>query len=214
MAPDEAAEARAAWEAIAPHYAAARQQPWPLVVDFLEGLPPGARVLDVGAGSGRHARAARDRGLGAVALDAVRAFAPGVQGDAARLPLRDASCDAVLLVAVLGTLPLRRDRVAALREARRVLRPGGALLATVWAKWQDDYFRALLGKGTWRRLGAGRVLAPWQSGDAVVQRPYYLYTNRALRRELREAGWGRAKVRPVRLGTSRLRDNLAVEAAR
>jgi ubiquinone/menaquinone biosynthesis C-methylase UbiE len=45
-------------------------------------------------------------------------------GDATRLPLRDGGVDAAFLVAVLGEVP---DRVSALRELRRVLRPGGTL---------------------------------------------------------------------------------------
>jgi ubiquinone/menaquinone biosynthesis C-methylase UbiE len=47
-----------------------------------------------------------------------------VIGDAMRLPLPEASADAAFLVAVLGEIP---DRVAAIRELRRVLKPGGVL---------------------------------------------------------------------------------------
>lgn len=47
------------------------------------------------------------------------------QGDATALPYEDDSVDAVLLTAVLGEIP---DTVAALREIRRVLRPGGRLI--------------------------------------------------------------------------------------
>jgi tRNA (uracil-5-)-methyltransferase TRM9 len=210
-------EARAAWEAIAPTYAQARTKPWPVVVGFLRDLPPGARVLDAGSGSGRHARVARAMGLRCVALDAARGFGPEVQGDAAALPLREASCDAVLLVAVLGTMPRREDRIAALAEARRVLRPHGKLLATVWAKWQPDYLRALVGRGTWTRVGPGEVLVPWSGpGGQVVRRPYHLSTGRTLRADLAAAGWapGEAQVRPIPLGRGRWPDNLLVEAER
>lgn len=47
------------------------------------------------------------------------------QGDATALPYEDASVDAVALTAVLGEIP---DPVAALREIRRVLKPGGRLI--------------------------------------------------------------------------------------
>jgi ubiquinone/menaquinone biosynthesis C-methylase UbiE len=47
------------------------------------------------------------------------------QGDATALPYEDGSMDAVVLNAVLGEIP---EPVAALREIRRVLKPGGRLL--------------------------------------------------------------------------------------
>jgi ubiquinone/menaquinone biosynthesis C-methylase UbiE len=47
------------------------------------------------------------------------------QGDATALPYEDASIDAVVLTAVLGEIP---DPLAALREIRRVLKPGGRLV--------------------------------------------------------------------------------------
>lgn len=92
---------------------------------------PVRRVVDVAGGTGRALRAlspeeglvvdasrpmlarARDRGI-AVAL-----------GDAGRLPLADASTDAVLIVDAFHHLP---DPDAALREAARVTRPGGVVV--------------------------------------------------------------------------------------
>lgn len=47
------------------------------------------------------------------------------EGDATDLPFADGSVDAVVLTAVLGEIP---DGPAALREIRRVLRPGGRLV--------------------------------------------------------------------------------------
>jgi SAM-dependent methyltransferase len=50
-------------------------------------------------------------------------------GDARRLTQADVSVDAVLLLGPLYHLVGRAERIAALAEARRVLRPGGVLLA-------------------------------------------------------------------------------------
>jgi ubiquinone/menaquinone biosynthesis C-methylase UbiE len=47
------------------------------------------------------------------------------RGDATQLPYEDGSVDAVVLTAVLGEIP---DAPAALREIRRVLKPGGRLV--------------------------------------------------------------------------------------
>jgi len=60
------------------------------------------------------------------------------QGDATALPYEDDSIDAVVLTAVLGEIP---DPVAALREVRRVLKPGGRLV--VGELFGDPHFTTL-----------------------------------------------------------------------
>ena len=50
-------------------------------------------------------------------------------GDARNLEWGDGSVDVVLLLGPLYHLPVRSDRIAALSEAFRVLKPGGLLFA-------------------------------------------------------------------------------------
>ena len=61
-------------------------------------------------------------------------------GDAVALPYEDDSMDAVVLITVLGEIP---DRDAALREVRRVLRPGGRLV--VGELFGDPHFQTFAG---------------------------------------------------------------------
>jgi ubiquinone/menaquinone biosynthesis C-methylase UbiE len=101
-----------------------------------------ARVLlDVGAGAGELARRAavgaegsagglarRDEPLLVVALEPSRAFSrsggpPRLRAAAEALPLADGAVDVAIC---LSSLRHARDRVGALRELRRVVRPGGA----------------------------------------------------------------------------------------
>src|SRR2546427_9451254 len=63
------ADVRATYDRIAESFAARRREPWPEVQSFIETLPPGSRVLDLGAGNGRHAKILAGRGIRAVAVD-------------------------------------------------------------------------------------------------------------------------------------------------
>lgn len=110
-----------------------------LLRDLSPALPPHARALDVGCGTGANGPVLAQRGLFAVGLDASpvplglagtgdRGHAARVRGDAAQLPILDASLDLVVALDVLEHLP---DDSGAAREIFRVLRPGGVLIAFV-----------------------------------------------------------------------------------
>jgi SAM-dependent methyltransferase len=117
-------------------------------------LPAGGRVLDVGGGPGAHAAHLADRGDDVTLIDPVprhvararaRARAGSAPfavclGDATRLPVPSASVDAVVLMGPHYHLVERADRLVALAEARRVLRPGGRLLTEVISRhaWTLD----------------------------------------------------------------------------
>jgi SAM-dependent methyltransferase len=115
-----------------------RQHAMELIVPWVvSGLRPHDRVLDVGGGSGAHAsRIVREVPVSVVGLDIsvemVRERAndalltENVVGDMEALPFPDASFDAVMFIAALHHVP---DALPALREAWRVLRPGGSLFA-------------------------------------------------------------------------------------
>lgn len=100
--------------------------------------PPPARLLDLGGGPGVHADAFARAGYDVVLVDVVpanvdRAREHGgfeaVVGDARELSFPDDSFDVVLCAGPLYHLAHRDDRLKALREARRVCRPGGAVHA-------------------------------------------------------------------------------------
>ncbi|PGH42412.1 methyltransferase type 11 [Micromonospora sp. WMMA1996] len=102
---------------------------------------PPADVLDIGGGPGAYAGPLAAAGHRVHLVDlvpahvaAVRAAFPLVMatvGDARAVPLPDAVADATLLLGPLYHLPDRADRVAALREAARLTRPGGPVVAAV-----------------------------------------------------------------------------------
>ncbi|MFB7543458.1 class I SAM-dependent methyltransferase [Streptomyces zaomyceticus] len=101
-------------------------------------VPPGARtLLDLACGTGIVTGRLTRPGLRVYGADAAHAMlrvadgrVPGrvVRADARRLPLPDASLDAVGAIWLLHLVPFAAEIVA---EAARVLRPGGVLIATV-----------------------------------------------------------------------------------
>lgn len=98
----------------------------------------GARLLDLGAGTGAAGRAARARGASVVAADLAWGMLaaagperpPSTVADALALSFRAGAFDAVVAAFCLNHL---EDPAAALVEARRVVRPGGALVLTAYA---------------------------------------------------------------------------------
>jgi SAM-dependent methyltransferase len=106
------------------------------------GLVPGLRLLDVGCGPGRHARALVAAGVEVVGFDLslgfLRAAGPGtwVQGDARALPFASASFDRVICLCQGGFGLLRGSgEQAALAEMARVLRPGGRVALSAFSAY-------------------------------------------------------------------------------
>ncbi|MEZ0365468.1 methyltransferase domain-containing protein [Mycobacterium sp. pUA109] len=141
-------------------------------------LRPGAVALDVGCGPGpvtaALARAVGPSGL-ALGVDisepmlarAVRAESGPQTGflraDAQRLPLRDATVDAVVSIAAVQLIP---DPAAALTEMARVLRPGGRLAVMVPTAGRAARF--------WRMLpnGGAHVFDEDELGDLLEDRGF------------------------------------------
>ncbi len=133
-------------------------------------LPARARILDAGCGSGRNmvelarhgtvtgvelsetsVRLARERGAGEV-----------IEGSVLEMPF---AADSFELAASLDVIEHLEDDLAALRELRRVVAPGGALLITVPAyQWL------------------------W-SGHDEINHHHRRYTRRTLQRVAQQAGW-------------------------
>ncbi len=138
----------------------------------------GERVLDVGCGTGVLARTAADRvteegqvtgldlneGMLAVAR-CLRPQLEWLQGDATALPFADSSYDVVMSQFALMYFP---ERISALKEMLRVLRPGGRLAIAVWGPYERATGYVILTEIVQQRCGhaaADILTAPFALGD-------------------------------------------------
>jgi ubiquinone/menaquinone biosynthesis C-methylase UbiE len=122
---------------------------------------PPATLLDVGGGAGVYALALAREGYSVRLIDpvslhveqaregsALQRDAPliGAEvGDARRLMCEDNSVEAVLLLGPLYHLTSREDRLQALGEAHRVVRPGGVVAAAAISRFASTYEGLLRG---------------------------------------------------------------------
>ena len=126
--------------------------------------PPGATVLDVGGATGVYAGPLAAAGYRVHVVDpvpehvATASTVDGVTasvGDARWLAQPDASVDAVLLLGPLYHLVERDDRVRAWREAGRVVRPGGPVVAASVSRYAalfDGFVKGFYADPRFRRV--------------------------------------------------------------
>ena len=136
------------------------------------GLEPSARVLDVGAGTGRLTRELSRRFAHVVAVEPderMRALNPSgeaLAGTAEAIPLEDASVDAVFVGEAMHWF----DSERAVPEIARVLRPGGGFARFSNAWWDTDPplpARALeLLREPWVASGRSDAVETWREAFA------------------------------------------------
>jgi ubiquinone/menaquinone biosynthesis C-methylase UbiE len=151
------------------------------------------RVLETAAGTGIVTRALRAAlpAAGVTATDlnqpmldhaAAQPGAAGVtwrQADAQRLPFADASFDAAVCQFGAMFFP---DKIAAYREARRVLGPGGRFFLSVWDRIEDNEFADVVTSAVGR-------LFPGDPPRFLARTPHGFHDIGAVREDLAAAGF-------------------------
>jgi SAM-dependent methyltransferase len=189
VAPGAAAEAQRRWWGTDPRawadLAEAHNQPLFEAVLDAAGVGPSSRVLDVGCGSGLALVLAARRG----AMPAGADISPGLLGiarerlpdadlrecDMEDLPFGDARFDAVLGI---NAFQFADDARRALREAARVVRPGGCVVASLFAAPERS-------QGTVASRAMSQLIPPQDAGEHA---PYALSAPGDLEAVLAQAG--------------------------
>lgn len=177
-----------------------------------------ALVFDIGGGAGVHAFSLAQQGYQVHLIDPVElhleqarshAAASGVTlassslGDARKLDIASGIADVVLLLGPLYHLTERLDRMQALREARRILKPQGILLAagiSRFASLIDGLSSGFFRDTTFREIVAAD-LASGQHRNPTNNLRYfttaYFHRPEELAAEVREAGFRKVRVLAV-----------------
>jgi ubiquinone/menaquinone biosynthesis C-methylase UbiE len=182
-------------------------------------LPPApAAIFDVGGGAGIHAFPLAKQGYQVHLIDPVElhleqarcyAASSGVKlesitlGDARHLDISSGSADAVLLLGPLYHLVEESDRLQALREARRILRPKGVLFAAAvcrFASLIDGLASGYFQDAEFRKIIA-RDLATGQHRNPMNHPAYfttaYFHRPEDLTREVQEIGFADVQILAV-----------------
>ena len=150
----------------------------------------GARILDVGCGTGRWVRRYQELGLHATGVDATLPMlrlarargttAPIVAGEAQRLPFADEQFDFVSDITVIQHIP-RSLQTDALAEMTRVLRSGGRMVLMELIRGEGVHIFPRTARGWIEQAGAlGLKLAGWFGQEYMLLDRLLVHTTRAI----------------------------------
>lgn len=132
------------YDQIAEHFSATRYGQWPSVIQFMNSLPTGSLILDIGCGNGKYLSVRGEsncnyvigtdcsRNLLNICMD--RGFET-FQDNCLNIgtTVREGIFDAAICIAVIHHLATEERRLDALRSIVRLIRIGGRALIYVWA---------------------------------------------------------------------------------
>lgn len=137
----------------------------------------GEKILDLGCGNGRLFEVLQNKKVDYIGVDnseklieiAKKKFpkARFQTADTLNLPFPNNFFDKIYSIAVLHHIPSKEFRLQFLREAKRVLKPEGFLILTVWDLWQKSSFRKEIYKSILSKIvGKSKldfydILIPW-----------------------------------------------------
>ena len=214
------------WDDIAESFAKTRKKPWTECLDFIRQQPNTTIMLDLACGNGRHLLPASKHSHIVIGGDKSQKLLDIAQQntkkignislirlDATCLPLKKEKFNAILFIASLHNISGKHNRLKALKEIRRVLKPRGNVLITVWARWQPKwrgYFIKQIIKSLiyFRQKNEyGDILIPWKQDNRTLYRFYHLYSKKELANDIKKAGFKIEKIRSIRISTKRHHDN-------
>jgi len=191
---------------IAEDFSRTRAYPWPETAFLFKDTRPEEKVLDLGCGNGRYFQFLKNTDYTGIDKSekliqiAKKKYPKGrfEVGDALDLKLKDSLFDKVYSIAVLHHIPSLGLRAGFLEEAKRVLKPNGKIVVTVWKFSGLKYFFVK------------NFLKPWMVENS---RYYHVFSQRELKRLFRKAGFKIEEIGVIK-NTRGNRQNIYVIARR
>jgi SAM-dependent methyltransferase len=164
------------------------------------------KVLDAGCGNGRLYPALEEKKIDYYGIDNSEQLIKiakekypqvGFQiADILKIPFADNYFDKIYCIAALHHIPSDELRLKTMEELKRVLKPNGLLILTVWNLWHRktiwrqvyrNVIRKIMGKS---QLDAKDILTPWkdQAGKVLAQRYIHAFTKVELKKLAERAG--------------------------
>ena len=184
---------REVYEKIAKHFSNTRVYTWSWIRDFIERQSSNSLIYDIGCGNGRNINPDRDRDRDRdkkfIGIDNCREFLKicrergleVVEASMTSIPLLSGTADAIICIAAFHHLSKMEDRILSLLEMKRLVKPGGRILISVWAKEQPTKTRR-----TFDRYGDNMVR--WDKFGEKYDRYYYIFEKKEIERLFRTAG--------------------------
>jgi len=187
---------------IADDFSKTRSAIWPETeVLFDEYLVPGEKVLDLGCGNGRYFEYLKEKKVNYFGVDNSEELikiaknkypeANFQTADALNLPFPENFFDKVYSIATLHHIPSKEYRLQFLKEIKKILRPGGIIIITVW-KFHQIKAVGLLFKYTILKLfGKSKldwkdIFEPWAK---KIERYYHWFSKKELEILVKKTGF-------------------------
>ncbi len=190
---------------IADDFSNTRVQIWPETVLLFDYIKKGDKVLDLGCGNGRFVNVIKEKGgeyfgtdVSKKLVETAKKLYPNEKfqtTEPLKLPFSNGYFDIIYSIAVFHHIPSKDFRIEFLKEAKRVLKPGGFLILTVW-KPKDKQEKGLRTKFLLKKifglsggLDFGDVIEPW-FGNNKGERYFHCFSEKELANLAKEIGFG------------------------
>lgn len=171
---------RNVYNSIAQHFTVTRSYIWNWIEEFLLSYNKNHHILDIGCGSGRNMELTQsqakftgiDNCLEFVKICTSKSLHV-IEANMIDLPFESGSFDAIISIASFHHLSNEEHRLLCLQEMKRVIKPGGKILLSVWSINQPIKIK--------RSFTYGDNMVSWKKFDIhtksniVFERYYYIF---------------------------------------